>query len=75
MSDYYVYMVPFPDGIREAVTPGYENDYTIYINENLPDEEKLKAYRHAVNHCIRNDFAKENVQEIEANAHKKEGMT
>jgi len=42
LSDYFVYMVPFPDGIREAVTPGYENDYTIYINEKLPDEEKLK---------------------------------
>lgn len=71
MSDYFVYMVPFPDGIREAVTPGYENDYTIYINENLPDEEKLKAYRHALHHCINNDFEKDNVQEIEEKAHKK----
>ena len=72
MSDYFVYMVPFPDGIREAVTPGFENDYTIYLNEKLTDEEKLKAYRHAVNHCINGDFEKDNVQEIEAKAHRRQ---
>lgn len=72
MSDYYVYVVPFPDGIREAVTPGFENDYTIYLNEKLSDEEKLKAYRHALNHCINNDFEREDVQEIEEQAHRRQ---
>lgn len=71
MSDYFVYMVPFPDGIREAVTPGFENDYTIYINERLSDEEKLKAYWHALHHCTNGDFERENVQDIEAKAHEK----
>lgn len=68
MSDVFVYEVDFPRGIREAVTPGPEDDYTIYIDRKLSDEQKLEAYRHALKHC-NGDFDRLDVQEIEAEAH------
>ncbi|MBR2999559.1 MAG: hypothetical protein IKF39_01050 [Oscillospiraceae bacterium] len=69
MIDLYVYQVKLPAGINEMVTPGAEDDYTIYINSELPPQKKLDAYRHAVNHCKRNDFGGYDVQIIEKEAH------
>ncbi len=70
MSDYYVYRMKLPNGINEMVTPGAENDYTIYINSALPYDKQIAAYRHAIRHCERNDFGRNDVGEIESDAHK-----
>jgi hypothetical protein len=72
MSDVYVYQVKLPKGINEMVIPGIENDYTVYIDIDLPPDKQMAAYRHAIKHCERNDFGKDNVQEIETDAHKEE---
>lgn len=68
MSNVYVYEVDLPRGVNEAVTPGAEDDYTIYIDAGLSDARKLMAYYHALKHCT-GDFDRINVQEIELNAH------
>lgn len=65
------YQVIFLDGMRtnEAVTENEDGSYTIFINERLCEEKRLKSFRHALNHITNFDFEKENVQEIEKNAH------
>lgn len=63
-----VYQVPL--SVREMITPNAEDDgYTVYIDENLSDEERLAAYEHALRHIQGADFEKPDVQEIEAKAH------
>lgn len=69
MSDIYVYQVPLPRGINEMVTPCPDDAYTVYIDERLSDEKKLEAYQHALEHIKKNDWSKEDVQEIESIAH------
>ena len=70
--DTYIYIVDLPTGINEAVTPCV-GGYTIYINAKLTMEDQCKALNHALWHIQNDDFSKNNVQEIEAEAHKKVG--
>lgn len=72
MIDAYVYQVELPKGINEMVAPGSDNDYTIYINRDLPPDKQVAAYRHAIRHCERHDFGRDDVQEIENIVHREE---
>ena len=69
-DDIYVYYVPLPDGINEAVLscPG---GYTIYLNEKLSMAGMKRSYQHALHHIQNGDFYRTDVQEIENQAHKK----
>lgn len=64
----YTYFVQLPDGINEAVLSCMDG-YTIYIDESLDREQKVKAFVHAMKHIANNDFEKDDVQEIESDAH------
>jgi hypothetical protein len=68
MCEVYVYFASLPDGIKEVVTPCMDG-YTIYISDKLTYEQRMLAYGHAVHHIENNDFDKDNVQAIEAQAH------
>lgn len=68
MSEIYVYQIPLPMTVKEMVSPGCDDDFTIYINDRLSDRRKLEAYEHALRHC-NGDFALDDVQEIEKRAH------
>lgn len=67
-DDIFIYYAELPKGIHEIVIPGCEG-YTIYIDKNLCQEEKMHAYRHALSHIKDGDFSKADVQKIELNAH------
>lgn len=70
-TDKFIYYVPMPKGIHEAVVPCV-NGYTIYICEDLTRKERLEAFAHAMKH-IEGDFDDENagtVQDIELKAHR-----
>lgn len=68
--DIYVYCVPLPGKCREAVTVDTEDDgYTIYLNEKLSPDQRRRSYEHALRHIVRNDFALDDVQMIECEAH------
>lgn len=69
MSDVFLYPVDMPDGINEMVSPGWEDDYTIYVNCRLPYSKQVRVVDHAIGHLRREDFNKEDVQQIEADAH------
>lgn len=57
-NDIYVYLVDFPRGIRETVTPCY-GGYTVYIDSKLDKASQLRAYHHALRHIERGDFEKD----------------
>lgn len=67
----YVYQVSLPDRINEIVTP-CSDGYTVYIKESLDETSKRKALVHALKHIDNDDFHKDNVQQIEYQAHRKE---
>lgn len=69
MDDIYVYLVDLPTAVPEMVTPCL-GGYTIYLNARLSCHERVQAYLHAMEHVRRNDWEKDNVQEIEKDAHK-----
>lgn len=72
MDNIYVYCAALPDGIKECITPCCDG-YTIYLNENLSQEQRMMAYQHALIHIENDDFGAGHyagdVQEIEARAH------
>ena len=70
MDDIYVYIVDMPTTAAEMIMP-CPGGYTIYLNAKLSYQERLKAYLHALGHVERNDWEKEDVQLIEAEAHDK----
>lgn len=69
MDDIYVYVVDMPTTAAEMIMP-CTGGYTIYLNAKLSQEERVRAYRHALKHVERNDWEKEDVQQIESEAHK-----
>lgn len=69
MDDIYIYIVPLPIGIDEIVMPCADG-HTVYLADRLDRSEQIRTYRHAVQHIMAGDFQKENVQEIEYDAHK-----
>ena len=70
MDEIYVYIVPLPDKVHEAVTPCIDG-YTIYLNLKDDEIRQEKALRHAMKHIENGDFERtDDVQEIESEAHK-----
>lgn len=69
--DIFVYLVDMP--VREAVTPCDGFCYTVYINARLSDSERQRAFLHALRHILRDDWERDDVQTIEAEAHLERG--
>ena len=67
-DDIYVYLVDLPTNVPEMVAP-CSGGYTIYLNARLAYTDRVKAYLHALGHVERNDWNKEDVQQIEMEAH------
>lgn len=68
MDNIYVYLVDLPVDVSEMVTPCMDG-YTVYLNARLSYAGRVRAYHHAIRHIEGNDWRKENVQEIEKDAH------
>ena len=71
MNDIYVYTVPLPHGISEMVA-SCVGGFTIYLSRDLSDEDKIKAYNHAVNHIRLGHFdmtCDKDIQQMEIEAH------
>ena len=66
--DYHIF---FMNGmnVNEVITENEDGSYTIFVNSNLCESKRLKAISHAFKHIKERDFEKDDVQEIEANAH------
>ena len=55
--------------IRAYTVKNSDDSYTIFINDNVGYEERLRAYQHEMKHITQNDFYNENIQIIEKKAH------
>ena len=65
----FTYFVQLPEGVHEAVMACAEG-YTIYIDENLSQNGRIKAFVHAMKHIDKGDFYQGgDVQKVEAEAH------
>ena len=62
-------IIDFPVKGKEMVMPNEDGSYTILINARLSQIGRIKAYEHALKHILNDDFEKNDVQEIEKNAH------
>lgn len=71
MDDVFTYFVPLPAGINEMVTPCADG-FTVYIDSDLDEAHRIRAYNHAIRHIMRGDFEKEDVGTIEAENHKED---
>ena len=69
MDNVYVYIVDMPTTANEMVMP-CSDGYTVYLNAKLSYRGRVKAYLHAMKHIERNDWEKDDVQQIEYEAHK-----
>ena len=68
IRDCYIYCLPLPGNVKEMVTPCADGCYTIYVEDSLYIEQRQKEVAHALAHIYRDDFEKEDVQEIECGA-------
>lgn len=67
-SGIYPYLLPdLP--VKEMVVP-CSDGYTVYIQDSLSHEDRLKALHHALRHIYEDDFEKTDVDQIEAAAHR-----
>ncbi len=64
-------LVDFPVRGDEMIFPNEDGSYTVFINAKLSYIGRMKAYEHALKHIENGDFGKNNVQEIESEAHGK----
>lgn len=70
MIDYNIQLIDFPSGkVHEAVTPNEDGSVTIFLDKNATFESQRKRFLHVMKHLSRDDFEKEDVQEIESETH------
>ena len=69
-DDVFVYFNPLPDGVNEMIAP-CDGGYTVLIDPRQSHDGVERSYRHALKHINNDDFEREEVQQIEADAHKK----
>ena len=67
----FVHYNKLPGKINEAVTP-CNGGYDVQIDPRQSNDGILRSFHHAMRHIKNMDFEKDNVQEIEYEAHRKE---
>lgn len=68
--DYNIQLIGFPTTkVHEAVTPNEDGSITVFIDKNMTFEAQKERFLHAIKHLRGNDFDKDNIQEIETDAH------
>lgn len=70
-EDIYVHYYPLPGKLNEAVTI-CDGGYNVTIDPRQSHDGIVRSYRHALRHINKTDFDKHDVQQIEAEAHRKE---
>ncbi len=70
MIDYNLRLIKFPSGkVHEAVVENEDGSFTIFLDKNATRESQWKRFQHVMKHLAGDDFFKDDVQEIELEAH------
>ncbi len=56
-------------GVPGSVCHNADDSYTIFIDAALSSEHQKRVFEHEMKHILKDDFYRDNVQEIEAEAH------
>ena len=68
--DYQVKLIDFKTNkVKESVVANEDGSYTIFIEASLSREQQLEGFNHAMKHILLDDFAKDDVNKIEFDAH------
>ena len=71
MIEVFVKIIDMNTGIREQVVKNHDGSFTVFINARYATEAQKAAYIHAIGHIENDDFEKDDVQQIEAEAHRR----
>jgi TolA-binding protein len=70
MDDVFVYIIGMDTMVHEQVVANSDGSYSVFINDCLSPEQRLKAYNHALQHIKNGDFGSaDGVDSIERKAH------
>lgn len=64
-EDIGVYFINMDTAVEEEVHPNEDGSYSIFINARLNWERQMNAYKHALEHIMRDDFSKDCADDIE----------
>lgn len=72
MIDFNVVMLDLDVMVGETICKNSDDSFTIFINSRWSAEEQRRCFEHALDHVRHHDWEKEDVQTIEARAHRRE---
>ena len=72
MEDVNVVYLNMEYGVHEQVTLNADGSYTIFLNARDSSFMNQYSLHHALQHINNHDFEKSDVQQIEAEAHRRE---
>lgn len=58
MNDIFIRMIDMPGAFPGMTIEDADGDYNVYINAQLSQACRIKAYRHEMDHIRHNDFEK-----------------
>lgn len=64
-EDIGVYFLNMDTAVNEQVVLNEDGSYSIFINARLNCERQMKAYKHALEHILKDDFSQECADTIE----------
>jgi hypothetical protein len=64
-------MADLPYKVKAMTTHNYDDSYTVFINSRLCCESQREGYMHELNHIMKKDYDKADVNEIEFYTHEK----
>lgn len=64
-----VHVIDMDTAVHEQVVSNEDGSFSIFINARLNFEAQMLAYHHALIHIANDDFRKNDVDEIETDAH------
>lgn len=74
MDSIIIRIIDMPLSLRGATVKDENGDYNMYLNARLSDEERVKAYRHEIEHIRQGHFYQERpVADLEREARHGEG--
>lgn len=69
MEEINIQLLNMDTKIPEQLIKNEDDSYTLFLNARLSQESRLKSYYHALQHIQEQDFKKEDIQQIELQAH------
>lgn len=70
--DLTIILLALPNNVDEVLTLNDDSSYTAFINEKRSPACQIRAYNHALEHILNDDFQEGNVQKIERKRHEEE---